>query len=94
MSRHPNSTPPPPADVIPAAQIAEAEDSRLAHNGVLPLGRRGGISTIEARACVPAYCSTGQNYECTIYVCLAGFLVLGLGGVKRTPRGLSKVAAA
>lgn len=55
----------PPQDVIPFGEIASAEGSRLAHNGILPLGPVQ--NTIAARSCVPAYCS-GQNYECVIYV--------------------------
>jgi hypothetical protein len=55
----------PPQDVIPVAEIANAEASRLAHNSVLPPGPVE--NTIAARSCVPAYCS-GPNYECVIYV--------------------------
>lgn len=55
----------PPQDVIPVGEIANAEASRLAHNGVLPPGPVK--NTVAARSCVPAYCS-GQNYQCVIYV--------------------------
>lgn len=55
----------PPQHVIPSDEIANAEANRLAHNNILPPGP--GKNTIEARSCVPAYCS-GHNYECEIYV--------------------------
>jgi hypothetical protein len=69
----------PPEDVFPVEDIANAEGSRLAHGGVLPVAA---TNSLEARACVPAYCY-GQNYYCEIYVgCSAcyGYVCFGLMG--------------
>lgn len=69
----------PPVDIYPVKEISNAEASRLAHNGVLPVAA---ANPLEARSCVPAYCY-GQNYYCEVYTgCHAcyGYVCFGTMG--------------